>query len=113
MAEQLNLFDVPEESPIGTGIDMPQPKASKSQNPCVVVYGVGPNGVTCADCVHLRYRPRPSGKKFWKCDLRALTDGPATDHRKSWPSCGRYEKREGEYHEKPHQCPGAGAQDDI
>lgn len=63
-------------------------------NPCLALYGAGPENQPCVDCVHLRYRPQRNPKaRYWKCDLRKLTDGPASDHRVNWPSCGRYEAR--------------------
>lgn len=78
--------------------DMPEPSGPTNPNPCLSLYGVGPDGVTCKGCVHLRYRPLRSGKRYWKCDLRKLTESASSDHRVSWQACGRYEKRTEEYH---------------
>lgn len=61
-------------------------------NPCVRAFGLGPQGAICKDCVHL-FKHRPGKKHFYKCDLRNCTNGPGTDHRVSWPACGRFEQR--------------------
>lgn len=67
-------------------------------NPCLALYGNGPDGAICRYCVHCRYRAQSNRVRYWKCDLRKLTHGAATDHRVGWPACGRYEKRTEEYH---------------
>jgi len=77
------LFEIPE-----------QPREPTNPNPCIALHGPGPANTACKNCVHLRYRPLRSGKRYWKCDLRRLTESASSDHRKSWPACGRYEKRE-------------------
>jgi len=77
------------------------PVEIESVNPCVRLYGAGLVDTTCKDCVHLRYRVGPDvnpNARHWKCDLRKVTNGPATDHKVRWPSCARYEKRTEEYH---------------
>ena len=68
-----------------------------SINPCIALYGAGATGKKCKTCVHCRY-PLMYAAKHWKCDLRKLSHGTATDHRVSWPACGRYEERKEEYH---------------
>jgi hypothetical protein len=73
-------------------------KAMEGINPCIALYGYGPEGAICRDCTHCRYRQDNPKAKHWKCDLRKLTHGAATDHRVGWPACGRYEKRTEEYH---------------
>ena len=71
----------------------------KSTNPCVDLYGPGPEAQACKGCVHLRYAiERNPNARHWKCDLRKLTHGPATDHKVNWPSCSKYERRTEEYH---------------
>ena len=82
----------------GNSITPPeQPK--KADNQCIALYGKGPEGQTCKGCVHLRYPIQRNPKaRFWKCDLRRLTHGRATDHKVSYPACGRYEPRTEEYH---------------
>lgn len=73
-----------------------KPKPDKNTNPCLALHGPGPDGQKCRGCVHLRF-PQHHSARHWKCDLRKLTHGPATDHKVTWPACGRYQKREGEY----------------
>lgn len=61
-------------------------------NPCVSVYGAGPEGATCKTCVHLLGIHR--SKTYYKCRQRPITGGPGTDHRVNWPACSRYEENE-------------------
>lgn len=62
-------------------------------NPCIAVYGPGPEGARCKGCEHL-YVVRYAGT-YYKCDLRENTRGRATDHRTGWRACGRYVERVG------------------
>lgn len=83
------------------GNPMPVPAAALPPigNPCIAPYGLGPVGALCADCVHLRYAvERNPQARHYKCDLRRLSHGAATDHKVRWTACGHYEKREEEYH---------------
>ncbi len=67
-------------------------------NPCVRVYGPGPEGATCATCVSLiRGGARD---KHLKCTLRFTSDtdgltfvSQRLGHRAAWPACGRYVAR--------------------
>ncbi|WP_231464755.1 hypothetical protein [Pedobacter sp. Leaf132] len=61
-------------------------------NPCVGAYGKGPEGTRCKTCTHLYCKS--FGKRYYKCELRKDTNGPATDHKVNWPSCRKYEKNE-------------------
>jgi len=65
-------------------------KAAETQqlNPLVRAYGPGPEGAKCKTCRHL-FRKRMS-KVYIKCELRANTCGPGTDHRANWPACAKY-----------------------
>lgn len=68
------------------------PKADNEKpprrNPCLKLYGLGPEGARCGTCKHLvRFR---RGGTWYKCDLRTMTHGANTDHRVRWPACGRY-----------------------
>lgn len=78
--------------------DMPAQPVERPANPCIALYGPGPAATTCKECVHLRYRVQRNPKRWWKCDLRRVSHSPSTDHRVSWPACGRYEQRTQEYH---------------
>lgn len=58
-------------------------------NPCIPVYGNGPDGAKCKTCKHLY--AKQFSKTYHKCELRGNSNGPSTDHRVNWPSCGKYE----------------------
>lgn len=60
-------------------------------NPCLLVFGPGPEGKQCRTCVHLRHYQQAAS--WYKCRLRPKS-GPAGDHRVRWPACGKYEERE-------------------
>jgi hypothetical protein len=59
-------------------------------NPCVQVFGKGPDGAICKSCAYL-FAHQPGNKRFYKCELRNFTHGAASDHKVRWPACGRYE----------------------
>lgn len=65
-------------------------KTPVEPNPCVRLFGPGPDGETCRHCAHL-LRKRMS-KTYLKCALRQNTSGPATDHKAKWNACTRFEK---------------------
>ncbi len=65
-----------------------------SINPCVRLYGAGPDDKQCKDCVHL-YTFHQSARWF-KCDQRPRhRKGISGDHRVRWPACAKYQKVEG------------------
>ncbi len=95
MSEQLDLFGEPI---VEVPPQVPQ-KPERGINPCLALYGPGPQGQTCKGCIHLRYLTSANpNARHWKCDLRKVTHGAATDHKVRWPACGRYERRTEEYH---------------
>ena len=61
-------------------------------NPMRIRLGAGPGGVTCATCRELK---AVSGhtRTFYKCLLRGVSSGAATDHRKRWRACAAYVPR--------------------
>ncbi len=61
-------------------------------NPCIALYGPGPDGATCKDCT--QFVGICKARTYYKCQLRTNTSGPATDHKRSWPACAKFEKRE-------------------
>jgi hypothetical protein len=67
-----------------------QAKTPEALNPCVRLFGRGPDGTICKTCRHL-FSHRPGKKRFYKCDLRECTNGPGSDHRVRWPACAKYE----------------------
>jgi hypothetical protein len=58
-------------------------------NPCVRLFGKGPEGSICRDCTHLYRNYRQ--KAYIKCDFRAHTNGPGSDHKARWQACSRFE----------------------
>jgi hypothetical protein len=68
-----------------------QQKKKQIVNPCVKLYGPGPEGAICKTCRHLG--AHWTARKFYKCELRTFSRGPATDHRVRWPACGKYEAK--------------------
>lgn len=66
-----------------------QTKHAAHVNPCVRLYGMGPDNARCKDC-QLFIRRGRTRKIYFKCELRGVTNGPGTDHRANWPACGRF-----------------------
>lgn len=60
-------------------------------NPCIAVYGKGPDGTRCKTCIHI-YAKRYANT-YYKCELRKNTNGPGTDHKVNFPTCGKYQER--------------------
>lgn len=64
-------------------------------NPCVLLYGPGPEGARCKQCMRLLRYGR-SGKRWNKCPLRRKsTDitklgAASTDHRVNWKACSQF-----------------------
>lgn len=95
--KQASMFDELMSSPAmpaGEKLKLAKAATTKQpkQNPCLALYGPGPEGTKCATCKHL------AGLKYshtyWKCTLRKLSRSAATDHRKNWPACAKYEQGE-------------------
>lgn len=70
-----------------------QIEATKPKNPCVRLYGKGPDGMRCKSCLHLYVHAH--GRSYYKCEFRVFTHGPATDHRVNYPACRRWEGTNG------------------
>lgn len=49
-------------------------------------------GRTCGQCKHLIREECCENRYFYKCKLYALTSSTATDFRKSFPACGKFEE---------------------
>jgi hypothetical protein len=62
----------------------------REPNPCVRLFGLGPEGVTCRHCKHL-IRHKPGCNTYLKCFLRGVTNGPGTDHKAGWKACKKFE----------------------
>jgi len=61
---------------------------SQERNPCVRVWGRGPEGKRCKTCSHLV--TRQYGRTYYKCDLRKMSACSATDHGCAWNACAKY-----------------------
>lgn len=66
--------------------------ARMEHNPMRRLLGPGPEGALCKSCVHLRCLRYAN--RYYKCDLRNLAHGPATDQRVNWKACAKWEKSE-------------------
>lgn len=62
----------------------------RKQNPLIALYGPGPEDARCRTCIYLRCNQ--CSKRYYKCALRRITNGKATDHKVSWSACGKYVK---------------------
>jgi hypothetical protein len=99
--EQLALFEMPAVVEQCQQNDEPaQPSDWSGQaivqntNPCVNLYGAGPEGRLCKDCSH--FFEVLADKTYLKCDQRKLTHGAGSDHRARWSPCKKFEERSGE-----------------
>jgi hypothetical protein len=79
----------------------PEPAPEQSVNPCIDMYGKGPEGRICRDCVHLHGFQQSA--TWYKCEKRKWkaksgknqgTIYPGGDHRVRWPSCAKFKERE-------------------
>ncbi len=61
-------------------------------NPCIPLHGKGPDGATCQNCV--QFVGICKAKTYYKCMVRKNTHGSATDHKRAWAACGKFEQRE-------------------
>ena len=79
MSDQLPGFDA-----VPQGLSLPERIVTMHR-----MYGVA-EGLKCATCAHL-YEKRWD-KSYYKCGLNRDSNGPATDWRKTWPACGKWEE---------------------
>lgn len=66
-----------------------QASSKVEPNPCVRLYGPGPAGEKCKNC-RLFLRRGGNTQTYFKCLLRGVTSGPASDHRANWAACKRF-----------------------
>ncbi len=69
----------------------PTTARNENSNPLVVAYGLDALGRKCRDCVHLTFRDRVA--RYYKCELRFISSGAATDHRAGWDACAQFIQR--------------------
>lgn len=60
-----------------------------SPNPCVRGFGRGPQEKICKDCIHLVENRQP--RAYTRCAMRLNTKGYATEHRRYWAACAKFE----------------------
>lgn len=64
-------------------------------NPCVLLYGPGPEGARCKSCMRLLRYGR-QGKRWYKCPLRRSSvnhvrlGAASTDQRVNWKACSQF-----------------------
>lgn len=90
--QQDTLFtDMPDPGTVAPPIHVTILDLSKHPNRCVREWGLGPEGKTCGDCVHLEaWR---WSKVYFKCAKRLEKHGGDTDRRKYFAACSRFEQR--------------------
>lgn len=81
----------------GKEITVPMQQAP-TRNPCLALFGKGTEGVTCKNCVHLRYDQGYRRKRYWCDEVAEKKDSWKPEHMVGWPSCGKYERREEPYY---------------
>lgn len=57
-------------------------------NPMVKSCGKGPAEFKCKHCVY--FIRKEYSKTYFKCQWRGNTNGPGTDHKANWPTCGKF-----------------------
>lgn len=88
MSEQKPLIDW-----LGQPIAVPQSaKPDKDTNPCIALYGPGPDGQTCKNCSLIA--GLGLSKTYYKCRIRKNTHSAKTDHKLKWQACAKFEQRE-------------------
>ncbi|MEN6547729.1 MAG: hypothetical protein ABFE07_16975 [Armatimonadia bacterium] len=66
---------------------------STEPNPCVRLWGPGPEGAKCRTCTLLVLVVRyGAGRRYYKCRMRRMSMSEATDHRVGWRACAKYEE---------------------
>lgn len=50
----------------------------------------------CGTCAHLVINLGNTGNRYFKCELYGITSGAATDFRKKWTACGKWEEKKDE-----------------
>lgn len=85
---------MPEQQPELIAADEPGRQPGRPTMPArianmIALYGPSPHGDSCAYCVHLVAIHRT--RAFYKCSQATITAGAATDWRRKWPGCGKFE----------------------
>jgi Na+-translocating ferredoxin:NAD+ oxidoreductase RnfC subunit len=72
-----------------------QERPENKKNPMIKVYGLGPEGAVCGSCKHLVCPNGYYTNRYYKCELRKISKSAASDHRKGWPACAKFNPQEG------------------
>lgn len=111
MTDQPQLFDLPEPYSQLKYVAPPDRSNIYPENPCIALYGPGPEGKQCKDCVHLHSFKQSA--TWHKCELRQWKSKrgkyPGGDHRVRWRACAKFEERSrstmGGDSEQSQECP--------
>lgn len=63
-------------------------------NPCVLLYGAGPEDKQCRDCV--AFIGIAQASTVYRCRRRDNTSVAHPDQKKTWPACAKFEQRTGD-----------------
>jgi len=61
-------------------------------NRLIAQFGPGPDGATCGGCTHLM-RKEYHTQEYFKCAMRGVSHGSATDYRLKWAACRLFQPR--------------------
>jgi len=75
---------------LGQEVDTDEKK--KKLNPMIKHWGKGPEDKRCKNCKFCY--SKSYSKTYYKCEFRGDTNGPGTDHRANWPTCGKFQQPE-------------------
>lgn len=78
-------------NPIHPAYNLKNKTGQFKNNPCIPCYGKGPEGTKCKTCA-LLIKKYFNGKTYNKCSLRGNNNSVGTDHKVSWPTCGKYKE---------------------
>lgn len=62
-----------------------------NKNPLVRRYGLGPAGKKCLAC-DFGFFQSGGSRKFYKCRLRGVSNGQATDHSSRFDACAKFKQ---------------------
>ncbi len=83
-------FEVPLDGKVREAPSHKHKARGDNENPMVMAYGRhGDIALRCKDCDSLYVKEY--ARKYFKCLHRKDTVGAATDHRKHWPACQKFE----------------------
>jgi hypothetical protein len=88
----MDLFGHPElNRPPSTRTEHARRSAVRRLAKMHTLYGHGPEGQTCRDCINL-VRTKPHDTGYFKCRLYGFSRSEASDWRQKWAACGRFQQ---------------------